>query len=68
MALFVVTVMCIGMKWALFDTEFTTIIIVLHLEGLGSSTTKFILRVSYLAFGIGSGCSSPTRGCLATFI
>ena len=68
MALSVVTVVYIGMKWALFDTESTTVMIVLYLEDLESSTTKSTLRVFYLASGMGSGYSSPIRGCLAIFI
>ena len=50
---FMVTVICVRMKWALLDMESTTVMTVLYLEDSGSSTTKSIMRASYLASGTG---------------
>jgi len=63
-----VTIICIGIKWALFDIESTTIMTVLYLENLGSSITKSTLRVSHLTSGIGSRYNSLIRGCYVAFI
>ena len=56
-----VTVVYIGMKCTLFDTKSTTVITALYPDDSGSSTTKFILRVSYYISRIERGWSSFTR-------
>ena len=63
-----VTVMCVGIKCALFDTKSTTIITALCLEDLGSSTMKSVLKVSHHVSGTGRGCSLPTGGCCMGFV
>jgi len=50
-----VTIVYIGMKWALFNTESTTIMMVLYLEDSRSSTTKSMLRMPHQASGTSDG-------------
>jgi len=60
--------MYIGMKWALFDIESTTIMMALYLENLGSSITKSILRVFHQVSGTGMEWSSLAGGFLKSFM
>jgi len=50
----IVTVIWVGIKYILLDIEFTTFITMLNPGDTGSSTTKFILIVSHLAFSVGN--------------
>jgi len=51
------------MKYALLKTESTTVITVSYPNNSESSTTKSILMVSYLAFGIANEVNSPSGKC-----
>ena len=63
-----VTIVYVRMKWALLDTESTTIIIVSYPENLESLTMKSTLKVSHQAFETRIEQSSLTRGLLMAFM
>ena len=58
--LYTIMVIWVRIKYTFFDTKSTIVITVLNSVDSESFTTKLILIVFYLVFGIGSGCSSPS--------
>jgi len=67
-ASFIVTVIYVGMKWALFDIESAMVMTASHLEDSGSSTIKFMLNISYLTLGTEREYNSMTKGYYVTFV
>jgi len=58
-----VTVVCIGTKYTLLETESMTVMTASCLEDSGSLTTKSTLSVSHRVSGMESGWSSLTGEC-----
>jgi len=63
-----VTVVCVRIKCAHFDTESTTVITALCPEEKRSSTTKSTLSMSHRKSRIQRGCNLLTRACLISFV
>ena len=64
----VLTIVWMGMKCTVLNTESTTIMTASNSMYSGSSTTKSMLIISHYVFGTGRGCSLPIGRCQVSLV